>query len=107
MPSPLAPLYPVGEGADPPFTCCDTQESGPCSSSGLHSRADPVYGVQVSCPRNMSMSDLPRLIWHMVAWVGKRCPRPCHLPMPEAVGELALRSKEQEGKPFLTSCSCW
>lgn len=79
--------------------------SWPCFLPGQHSRADPDDSVYMyiyyrwTSIDNVSRSDLPLLlICHMVEWAGKRCsPTPPHLLW--QVGELVLRSEEQESNP--------
>lgn len=60
--------------------------------SGQLSTADPVYKARASWPRSRSGRDLGLpLIYHMVAWMGKRFPPPAFSPpCLWCVGKLVL-----------------
>lgn len=69
----------AGEGLILPFTGSGTQESEPSTSSGLHSRADPVeMGAGELALRASELAKSP-IIWHVVVWVRERCPLPSPL----------------------------
>lgn len=79
-----------------PFISFSTLESRPCTSSGQHSRADPV-GRAVSEPgQGVSTGEsAPLLIRHAAAWLRKRC-CPCPSPLMEGGrgGHWVLRVDE-------------
>ena len=75
---PLAPL--MGKGADLPLT----QESGPCTSPGQHSKTDPIEGV---------VGDLdPLLLYSVVGREEMPSQPPRHLTNVWQVEELTLWS---------------
>lgn len=86
-----------------PLNSCSARESRPCPLPGQHSRADPMDGVLVSIPENVSMEDLgPSPICRMLVWAVERHhspPRHCHHLLPVTGGKLALRSYKRERSP--------